>query len=123
MASADSGVIDVNGFVVFLQTLENKIPKGGICQEIDPEIWFSNRAEDKTNAKRICQGCPVRKECFERGKEERWGIWGGVDMATYGLEEMICERSGLVGFYSRQDTGTPKCYCPECLGGNNEFDS
>jgi len=29
-------------------------------------------------AKAICAGCPVRLPCMEDGRDEPFGIWGGV---------------------------------------------
>ncbi|MFE3597766.1 hypothetical protein ACFXOH_24245, partial [Bacillus subtilis] len=30
----------------------------------------------------LCEQCPVRRECGERGKVEQYGIWAGFDVAT-----------------------------------------
>ncbi len=46
--------------------------------EADPELWFSERAEDITQAKEACGFCPVREECAELGDNEEFGVWGGM---------------------------------------------
>jgi len=43
--------------------------------------FFSSSNEKHTDerydeARSICSGCPVRAECDEYGKNERWGWWG-----------------------------------------------
>ncbi len=49
------------------------------CLEHDPELWFAESPARLEQAKRLCRGCPVRRECLsgalERG--EQWGVWGG----------------------------------------------
>lgn len=46
--------------------------------EADPDLWFSERAEDIAQAKEACGFCPVRTECAELGKNEEFGVWGGM---------------------------------------------
>ena len=31
--------------------------------------------------KMLCEHCPVRAECKEVGKDEEWGLWGGLTPA------------------------------------------
>lgn len=63
------------------------------CRDIGTEAFFSedddrssgNSSEMKL-AKRICEGCPVRRECLstalryegDANKSDRHGIWGGL---------------------------------------------
>lgn len=55
----------------------------GICRTVDPDVWFPEvgcgRPAVQTAVK-ICQGCPVRRECLAAALErnERFGIWGGT---------------------------------------------
>ena len=46
--------------------------------EADPDLFFSEKAEDITQAKEACGFCPVRAECAELGKNEEFGVWGGM---------------------------------------------
>jgi WhiB family redox-sensing transcriptional regulator len=51
-----------------------------------PDIWYpdnSNIHDRYTReAARICAACPVRHECFEYGRSERYGIFAGVMMSS-----------------------------------------
>lgn len=43
--------------------------------------FFSKEPKEKYDAKNLCFGCPVRKQCLQWALEHRqiWGIWGGKD--------------------------------------------
>ncbi|MFI6368900.1 WhiB family transcriptional regulator [Nocardia sp. NPDC050630] len=52
----------------------------GACRGYDPELWFSDVGSDSAaEAKRICYGCPVRRDCGEaaRKRGERHSIVAG----------------------------------------------
>ena len=46
--------------------------------EADPDLWFSEKAEDIAQAKEACGFCPVRTEWAGLGEEEESGVWGGM---------------------------------------------
>lgn len=50
------------------------------CRDMDPDAFFVPRGSRTmaTEAKAICQGCPIRERCLERGLDEPEGIWGGT---------------------------------------------
>lgn len=52
----------------------------GICAQTDPEEFYPEKGGSTRAAKRICQGCPVKKECLDYAldRDERFGIWGGA---------------------------------------------
>lgn len=58
----------------------------GACSDADPELFFPiGRAgrrdvEATIEAKRICNSCPVRRDCLEFAVEENLdhGVWGGA---------------------------------------------
>lgn len=52
----------------------------GLCAETDPEAFFPEKGGSTREAKRICQGCEVRRECLDYAlaNDERFGIWGGL---------------------------------------------
>ncbi|WP_422388975.1 WhiB family transcriptional regulator [Janibacter alittae] len=51
-----------------------------LCAQTDPEAFFPEKGGSTREAKRVCTGCEVRKECLEYALEhdERFGIWGGL---------------------------------------------
>lgn len=52
------------------------------CLGMDTNIFFNRYEEDSLFAASIdslCQGCPVRRQCFAVGvSNKEWGVWGGV---------------------------------------------
>ena len=50
------------------------------CTPDDADLFWPERGEDADTAKRICSGCPVRRECltYALRSNERDGIWGGM---------------------------------------------
>ena len=61
----------------------DSIPVGD-CSNHDAELWYSDAGLDRRRAALICSTCPVRTECLDGAlrRDERHGIWGGIDMAT-----------------------------------------
>jgi WhiB family redox-sensing transcriptional regulator len=51
-----------------------------ICSTTDPELFFPSSGDAAPQAKRICQVCPVRKQCLDYALKyhEPVGIWGGL---------------------------------------------
>lgn len=49
------------------------------CHTADPELWFAESPDDVESAKRLCQACPVRRQCLDEAlaRREPWGVWGG----------------------------------------------
>lgn len=60
--------------------VEQEWQEQALCAQTDPEAFFPEKGGSTREAKRICQGCPVRDECLEFAFEhdERFGIWGGL---------------------------------------------
>ncbi|WP_396287863.1 WhiB family transcriptional regulator [Amycolatopsis sp. PS_44_ISF1] len=55
--------------------------RDGECGTQDPELFFPlgdgpAYAEQIAQAKRVCAGCPVLRQCREYGDTQRDGIWG-----------------------------------------------
>ena len=52
------------------------------CTETDPELWFPELDSlwRVAQAKKICEKCPVKKECLEYALVNKFkdGIWGGL---------------------------------------------
>jgi hypothetical protein len=59
--------------------------KGSLCSKKENqkyvELFFSDKPEDKYEAKNLCFACPVRRDCIKYALESKqiWGIWGGKD--------------------------------------------
>lgn len=51
------------------------------CAEIGGDFWFPEKGEFAIEAKQICAGCPVIRECLEYALDNRIteGVWGGVN--------------------------------------------
>jgi WhiB family redox-sensing transcriptional regulator len=49
------------------------------CHSADPELFFSEDEIKVAEAKSLCGGCPVRKQCLEGAlsRQEPVGVWGG----------------------------------------------
>ena len=52
------------------------------CLGMDNSLFFDLYEEDKglaASIDKLCQSCPVNKECFAVGvSNKEWGVWGGV---------------------------------------------
>lgn len=59
----------------------------GLCKGMHNEMWFPPLFKEDRLApesqyydlgKYVCENCPVINECAEAGKEEEYGMWGGL---------------------------------------------
>jgi WhiB family redox-sensing transcriptional regulator len=48
-----------------------------LCAQVDPHIFFPDKGETASQAKRVCLQCEVTEECRADSKDERFGVWGG----------------------------------------------
>ena len=61
-----------------------KAPTIPPCMISDPEAWFvqtaMGRSREVQNVKKLCQECPVQKECltYALANPDLHGIWGGL---------------------------------------------
>ena len=53
---------------------------GGVCAQVDPDLWFPEKGGSTREAKALCARCPVRPEClgYALAHDERFGVWGGA---------------------------------------------
>jgi WhiB family redox-sensing transcriptional regulator len=53
--------------------------RDGLCAQTDPDAFFPERGRSTRPAKRVCQACPVREQCWDAAVAagERHGVWGG----------------------------------------------
>ncbi len=50
------------------------------CRGVDPDLFYPERGESTSSAKKVCRACFVRAQCLEFALEngEKFGIWGGL---------------------------------------------
>lgn len=51
-----------------------------LCAQTDPEAFFPEKGGSTREAKKVCMGCEVQKECLDYAldNDERFGVWGGL---------------------------------------------
>lgn len=51
-----------------------------LCPETDPDAFYPEKGGSTAEAKKVCRGCPVRKQCLQWAldNDERFGVWGGM---------------------------------------------
>lgn len=49
------------------------------CHNSNPDLFFSENAQEIHSAKSLCGQCPVRSQCLDAAisREEPCGVWGG----------------------------------------------
>jgi hypothetical protein len=82
----------------------------GACHKRGSAMWFPDGAADISEAREICEGCPVRWKCgeFALAHGERNGIWAGFWM------KRSSERAALWREMPKSSKG--KKECPDCGG-------
>lgn len=63
-----------------------------ICQT-NPDLWFSSFSSKRSEAIALCDTCWFKEECRILGRNETWGVWGGLDRTGEESEVKYC-RSG-----------------------------
>lgn len=53
---------------------------GSVSSSSDPDPHFPERGEPAAEAKRICDGCPIKDDCRQYAVEHKieHGVWGGL---------------------------------------------
>jgi len=69
------------------QALLSLAAAGDLTRCSDPatrELWTAEHAGYRAIAVKCCRGCPVMVLCGQAAAErdERWGVWGGIDRST-----------------------------------------
>ncbi len=70
---------------------------GGVCAQVDPELWFPEKGGSTREAKALCARCPVRPEClaYALAHDERFGVWGGAsERARRRMRRSVSTRQG-----------------------------
>lgn len=57
-----------------------EVAEQGLCQQVDPELFFPEDGGSTREPKRVCAACPVWRECRAWALENgvRHGVWGGL---------------------------------------------
>lgn len=63
------------------------------CRGCDPDLFFPAAGQPATEARAICATCPVIEPCYDAGRNEYYGVWGG----TTRKERQMAEKGGLTG--------------------------
>lgn len=65
---------------IFGMPEETSWQERALCAQTDPEAFFPEKNMPNREAKRVCAGCEVRKECLDYAlkHDERFGVWGGL---------------------------------------------
>lgn len=55
----------------------------GLCAQVDPELFFPERGQRSTDARRVCTSCGVRAQCLAEAlaNPSLEGVWGGTTQA------------------------------------------
>lgn len=54
-----------------------------LCNQSDPELWFSDLVAEQRRALAICQYCPLQLKCLNYAvRNQVNGIWGGTREST-----------------------------------------
>jgi WhiB family redox-sensing transcriptional regulator len=57
------------------------------------DLFFPERGGVSDEPKAVCAECPVRLQCAEAGRDERYGIWGGNSGRTRRYHRTITSSS------------------------------
>lgn len=90
--------------------------ESALCRGKRSDFWYAplvgNRNAYVPFGKLVCQQCPVWRECLSSGKDEDFGIWGGLTAR---------ERNTVIydhGTWMRYRQG---CRCSPCHTAENDF--
>lgn len=99
---------------------EQKWRREAACKDMGSELFFPERGGSSKEAKGICAGCPVRKECLEHqldilsdegGQWLDFGVWGGT---------VVRERRALLA-EQRKERKRSMIYVSGPMTGLSEF--
>ncbi|GAB3584233.1 WhiB family transcriptional regulator [Calidifontibacter terrae] len=52
------------------------------CAQVDPDLFHSSQRSRISQAKKICQECPVLDSCLQVAiARDEWGVWGATTRA------------------------------------------
>jgi hypothetical protein len=86
----------------------------------DPDLWFRTDEASVAAAKRICARCPLRNPCAEQGRDEAWGVWGGLDAGDRLALQLLATPEPPPHVASR-GCYVAGCTRPECCEANTRW--
>lgn len=77
---SEAAVIELITMIGAPQPSDEEWSERAVCAQTDPDAFFPEKGGSTKEAKKICNGCPVMKQCREWAldNDERFGIWGGL---------------------------------------------
>ena len=77
---SEAAVIELIATLGAPQPIDEDWAEKARCPETDPEAFFPEKGGSTKEAKKVCQRCPVTKECLQWAldNDERFGVWGGL---------------------------------------------
>lgn len=91
------------------------------CASADPELWFSDDAEDQLTAVSICQACPVIDACRDytdqiEGRKSIWSMHGIYAAETPRQRKARRAPHGTPSGYSHYG-----CRCQLCWQAQDQY--
>lgn len=94
-----------------------------LCHKRNNVFWYPPLEAESPEqyysiAREVCRCCPVWEQCLEDGRDEKWGMWGGLTPkdrsgASGGRSTLLKPHGSWVRY--RQG-----CRCGECVDAHTE---
>lgn len=70
-----------------------------LCAQTDPELFFPGKGQNPKKAKKVCERCPVIRECreFADTHDIDHGVWGGMSAYERDLARRPGKQMDLAG--------------------------
>jgi hypothetical protein len=95
-----------------------------LCRHKHLDFWYppleaDNQEQYYAIGREVCQICPVWETCLEEGKEELFGMWGGLTPIERTVFKEKQKKTALKphGSYLRYRQG---CRCEQCTDIHNK---
>lgn len=96
-----------------------------LCKRIDNSFWYPPVDSPTPEAyysigRELCHRCPVWEECLETGKNEVWGMWGGLTPNERAVRFSSFSKPSAVrphGSWMRYRQG---CACSDCVDAHDK---
>lgn len=77
---SEAAVIELIAMFEEPQPSDEDWAEKALCPQTDPEAFYPEKGGSTKDAKKVCQRCPVSKQCLQWAldNDERYGVWGGL---------------------------------------------